>query len=72
MPYIIHYDTLYYVYVIIVDGAIHRGAGRLLLDENIALHKNCATGEVKVAAGYRLPSDCEYVRQCRQRFSPPI
>ena len=49
---------LFNVYVIVVDGAIHRAAGPNLLKENRE-HGGCKDGEAVISGGYRLPAKCE-------------
>ncbi|UXI68891.1 O-acetyl-ADP-ribose deacetylase [Tahibacter amnicola] len=44
-----------------VDGAIHRAAGRALLEECLAIpqvrpHVRCPTGEARLTGGHRLPA----------------
>ena len=52
--------------LISVDGAIHRAAGPLLLQEN-QTHGGCRGGEAVESGGYRLPAKCEERERERER-----
>ena len=41
--------------ILLVDGAIHKAAGRGLLQECIALD-GCEVGDAKITSGHKLPS----------------
>ena len=62
--------------IMIVDGAIHKAAGELLIEEN-KTHGGCKNGEAKLSCGYRLPAKCKqnimiYWRQQVSQIIPDI
>ncbi len=47
------------LFILIVDGAIHKAAGSYLLQECQSIEGGCPTGQVKLTGGYRLPAKCK-------------
>ena len=56
-------NSLKYIYknmnnFYLVDGAIHKAAGKSLLAENETL-LGCQNGDAKISCGYKLPAKCK-------------